>query len=313
MRVRIGALFMVLGGLLLSRPGTASETDQLTERNTELAALPDSLEALDGWMNERLDAAAKRLNRRSRQKRLVELNPVLVASSLFVGPVAKEMFSKIEVWIQADPRSVPRLELDMSRGIYAGTELLDARFTLIVGLASTIKVDGVLMGTDKLGHFLSQGYSYNELYRRLPADLPEEEKLDRLRELGHEMEVGPLGLATDGVYSPADQAANWAGFRFWQRLVDGPEPYLVEGPSGWVRARDFSFAPYVNDDWDEALNPPFMLDQGMADTVQANVDARCVALGERGLYGTGRREPERYRASLPVDGVRLRPACEDRL
>ncbi len=80
-------------------------------------------------------------------------------------------------------------------------------------VAAVIRVDDVEIGSDKLGHFFTEGYSYFEVTDRL-QDSVEEGML-----FGEWSESLYFGAQTTGVFSFADLAANLNGLRFWNRIL----------------------------------------------------------------------------------------------
>ncbi|MFC6672641.1 hypothetical protein [Marinobacterium aestuariivivens] len=64
------------------------------------------------------------------------------------------------------------------------------------------------MGLDKLGHFFAQGWQYFELTALGGGTL------EQALALGREQEQGRYGYLTTGIFSYADLAANFNGWRF---------------------------------------------------------------------------------------------------
>ena len=69
---------------------------------------------------------------------------------------------KIERWAMQS-EEVERLQPSRRQSIYEGHPLYATRVAGLFGVGPTIKVNGQLIGSDKLGHFLSQGRKF---YRR---------------------------------------------------------------------------------------------------------------------------------------------------
>ena len=109
-------------------------------------------------------------------------------------------------------------------------------------------------------------------------------------------------MSLTGVFSYADLAAGYAGYRFWTDLlsVGGAGSLVAGGTSpGFVLQRRFSFSSYVTDAWDEAINcSTFHPDLGKE---------VVVALEKRGL-----RCPVtacHHLAALPDAPLYVNPAC----
>ena len=82
----------------------------------------------------------------------------------------------------------------------------------LFGVSPTIKVAGVFFGTDKIGHFFSQGRKFYGRYRRLR----DESKAARQAIFTENWLFGRL---TTGIYSNADLVANYEGYRFYREFV----------------------------------------------------------------------------------------------
>ena len=129
----------------------------------------------------------------------------------------------------------------------------------VIFVADSILLSGRVVGVDKIDHFIREGQAHYDDVER-GRDLG-----DILRdELGRESrplamtEYGLKGRALTGVVSYADLAAGYAGFQFWRDLltVDRPGSFVAYDATTlrFVLARRFSFATYVTDAWDEAIN-----------------------------------------------------------
>ena len=159
---------------------------------------------------------------------------------------------KLERWAMHS-REVEKLPTPRRASIYAGMSLCAARFGRLFGIGPSFRVAGVLIGSDKLGHFLSQGRKFWRRFAR---------SHDEVQAARHSAftERAIFGAATTGVYSNADLIANYEGHRFYRSLfeddiIPGKPAIFVRSESGWHQQRAFDFADYVNPWWDEALYP----------------------------------------------------------
>ncbi len=151
-----------------------------------------------------------------------------------------------------DSREVERLPTPPHDSIYSHQPLLATRVAGLFGVGPTMKINQVLVGTDKLGHFLSQGRKF---YRRW-VKMGDESKA---AEHSAYTERAIFGQMTTGSYSNADLVANYEGYRFYRSLfednvVPGKPAILAWDKDHWIMQRPFDFADHVNDYWDEALN-----------------------------------------------------------
>lgn len=280
---------LALCACLTRSTAAAKELDQFTDRLLVLhyyaggfrelprAPGPEQVDAvLDARMNELLDALARSLeddppeNAHERDER---------ARETFQHRYLPQLMTPYEEWVKHDAY-VP-LYTVRDKGIYGNAvDYDDMRMAWYIELSPIIQVAGVLIGLDKLGHFLGQGSNYHARYRAIGA-VPEAERLRAIRELGHRQELGQLGIATGGVYSFADLAANWAGMTFLLALFDdvaiegdSHARYFDRTPDGpYRRVRDFHWSEWITSDWDEVLNPAVLPERALFDKVSANMRA----------------------------------------
>jgi len=122
--------------------------------------------------------------------------------------------------------------------------------------APTIEVAGVRIGTDKLTHFFSEGWMAYGWYRSgMAKGLSAEEAERRAIQRGVLLERSVLGMATSGVFSPADLEANYQGMLFFRGLCDTDAPALELEPDGWRMSRPFDLRRHVSPEWDESWQP----------------------------------------------------------
>ncbi|MCE9590677.1 MAG: hypothetical protein K8S99_09160 [Planctomycetes bacterium] len=175
--------------------------------------------------------------------------------------------------------------------IYADALLiLDPRRLLFLqNPSSTIRVYGVFMGTDKIGHFHDLGHLYYKDYLGYVRDGDTDQKacakIVSEYSKGVVSEKGIVGSVVSGVYSNADLACNYAGMRFYQNLTEPVRINGVERPPLIVRNGDFLklndhvkpdkpwFGVFVSDHFNEALNPclhDWMMRGSVRDRVRKN-------------------------------------------
>ena len=147
---------------------------------------------------------------------------------------------------------VEKLDTPRYDSVFSGIPWYSLRVTTFFGVGKTIRLNDQYIGSDKIGHFLSQGRKY---YRRYRNSLSEQEAAER----SAYTERAIFGQMTTGSYSNADLVANYEGHRFYRSLF---EPDIVSGKPAilrwetdrWIIQRKFDWADHVNAYWDEALN-----------------------------------------------------------
>ena len=236
------ALSGALGALLsfLALPGHAYETDQFSNR---LMPLEDSTAILDQRVNQSIEQAAAGARGKRNERQVVD--------AIYHDIGGHHWVDKIERWAMNSDH-VDRNTPDRYDSIYQGHPLWATRVAALFGVGPTIKVNQTLIGSDKLGHFLSQGRKFWRRYQRY---------LDESRAAEHSAytERALFGQMTTGVYSNADLVANYEGYRFYRSLfeddvVPGKQAILAWDTDQWVVQRSFTWADHVNAYWDEALN-----------------------------------------------------------
>jgi hypothetical protein len=254
-------------------PAPAYEVDNFTDRDS---LTQDALPILDQKINHILSRAVEQANRESPDScmRMVLRQEIV----RWVGP---DPVSILEFWTSVTG-DVQRSKVGFKESIYRDASLSESPAMRLAGIAQSFKLAGHIIGTDKMGHFFMQGLDY---YKRVHVEGAD---LDHVLKYEHG-EDGIWGLSTSGVKSYGDMSANYAGFRFWSELDHGETPYVrCEGGKKWVKVRNFTFADYVTDAWDEAINCSEMLPT-LAVKARKNIAAlglhcpidldRCLALG----------------------------------
>ena len=228
--------------LLLGAPQSrAYETDQYSNRASPVA---DSLTHMDEQVNL---VIARILNR----KRAPQTEKAF-ARALYHGLGSWHWVDKIESWA-AKSHVVEKYPQTRRDSIYKAMPFWATRVNYVFGVGRTFRVNDVMVGSDKFGHFISQGYKYflRELRYRTETEIIAQ---------GAAAEYWLFGKITTGAYSNADLVANYEGWRFYQSLfrdnvIDGKPALLTRRAGRLVQQRPFTWADHINDYWDEALNP----------------------------------------------------------
>ena len=241
----------------------AAETDQYYARN---AVIRDSSDELNGYFHRRMELALNKINQSPREENCREaalevLTQVLGEFNL-VEYAKDKTFSKVSKFTQEDP-SIDRFPPDtFDQKIYRKGSIYKNRPfpTNVVGIAQTINVDGIYMGTDKIGHFSIVGKAY---YSNFLAALKKGVSVERATviaiEKGFKQEIAILGYTIGGTLSYADLEANYQGLMFGRNMCEGALPHLENLGGKWVHssANPFDIRAYVNPKYDEAFNESF--------------------------------------------------------
>lgn len=279
----------------LAWPAVAYESDQYSHR---LVPLRDAAEVLDGLVNDAItDIAAGWSGPRSDWK---------FALAIYWRVGGLHWVDHIERFAMRSPE-VERLPIARRRGIFTGSPCWATRVNCIFGVGQTIRLSGSLVGTDKLGHFFSQGLKYYESYFRGQA----EQKVVARGEFNEEWIFGEL---TTAIYSNADLVSNYEGYLFYRSLfeggvVAGKGPILAWRDGKPIVLRRFQWADHVNDYWDEALNPSH-LGWGLQRFMRRRLPELCADYRREPSAFVPRQEQELMRRYA---GLGLKPAPQNRL
>jgi hypothetical protein len=234
------AIVVTGAALAISLSATAYETDQFYNRSQPIA---DSTEVLNRKVNETLREIIATWDKGDDEWAFV--------NSIYRKLGGHHWVDKLERWAMKSPE-VEKLETRRYDSIYAGMPFWSTRTTFLFGIGSTLRVNEQLIGSDKIGHFLSQGRKFYRRYLKYGSEA-EAAKHSAFTERAI------FGSGTTGSYSNADLVANYEGYRFYRSLFDddvipGKPAILRWERTGWVMQRDFDWADHVNEYWDEALN-----------------------------------------------------------
>ena len=235
------ALLVLL--LAFSSSAGAYESDQYTNRTQGIS---DSLELMDGAVNKAIQDILARKNPPRTKSR--------IAKAIYFEIGGLYWADKIERWAAKSPE-VEKYEQTRRDSVYKGMPFWATRVNFIFGIGRSFRVNDVMVGSDKFGHFVSQGYKYYT--RELRG-----ESREKLLRKGWFAERWIYGELTTGLFSNADIIANYEGWRFYQSLfkdevVRGKAAIMKLDRGIYVQQRPFSFADHINDYWDEALNPSY--------------------------------------------------------
>ncbi|MEE8137807.1 MAG: hypothetical protein V3T81_02885 [Thermoanaerobaculia bacterium] len=234
---------------LVGSPIAAFETDQYLAWEQELE---DSTDRVNGFVNDETVNVLERINRSGRPDLTCEEIPFRIYHRFF-GSLLR---SRIRHFLATDPE-IDRFP-DRKVGYFGYIKRSVFRkpaFPFFLPMARTLRIDGINLGADKLGHLFGFGRRYYARYRRLRRrGLSEQEAMRRVVLWGYRMERIAVGGLVDGVVSHADLEANFQGLRLARNLCEAEPPHLVRGDQGWRLERPIDLRDYVNPRFDETYN-----------------------------------------------------------
>lgn len=216
------------------------ETDQFSNRSEPIA---DSTEALNRKVNETLEEIVGDWDKGQ--------NELAVVDAIYRKIGGLHWVDRLERWAMKSP-DIDKLETKRYDSVFSDHPIWAVRVISIFGIGKTIRVNDQLIGSDKIGHFISQGRKFYRRYLRYGS---EEEAA---RQSAY-TERAIFGRMTTGSYSNADLVANYEGHLFYRSLFEddiivGKPAILSWQDDHWIIQREFDWADHVNAYWDEALN-----------------------------------------------------------
>ena len=246
------ALILVLASIMFISTTRANETDAVHARLSK-STLPEVGAVIDQEVNRRMQVAAQTANIESLDQSQT-CSPSALSKAL--GQQLRQIFwGKVEMWAVKN-ESLAGIQTRIENSIYKTVPAyknLPTHLPATLGMAKTFLVHGVLVSSDKMGHFFDEGYAE---HMKLLLTNNVQGSLD----YGNSLENGFFGKYTTGIMSYADEVANFNGMIFWNSIfpdAKGPltkQPYFDCINDEWVLVRNFSWAEYSDSAWDEGIN-----------------------------------------------------------
>ena len=179
-----------------------------------------------------------------------------------------------------------RFKPNLGDSIYAGAHT-PVPFAHLMSDCPTIRLYGVDLGTDKIGHIFQQGYEYFTRYADArAAGVDEARAVAGAVSFGVMTESTYLGVALTGVYSNGDLAGNYAGFKFYRNVFDEVQvddrilgPMLRYDGARWYldpeRDNTDLLRPFISEQMNEAFNPS--LYSWSVERIRENIRDRCAS------------------------------------
>jgi hypothetical protein len=233
--------FLCLVAAVIAPPAAiAYETDQHTHRGADIA---DSTAVLNAKVNETIAGIVADWDKGH--------DEIAMVDAFYRELGGRHWVDRLERWAMKSP-DVERLEVGRYESIFADQPFYATRVAKLFGTGATIRVNEQLIGSDKIGHFISQGRKYYKRYLKYGSE-------EAAAEQSAFTERAIFGQLSNGIYSNADLVANYEGHRFYRSLfedgiIPGKQAILRWEAEEWIIQRDFDWADHVNEYWDEALN-----------------------------------------------------------
>jgi hypothetical protein len=174
-------------------------------------------------------------------------------------------------WLEVDPL-VDRVTTGTD-GVFAEVTPRDSVILSLAGTASTVRFGDVLLGTDKVDHFLATGFQYARWSRW--GEVPE-----RAVRRGTRTERRFYGQLTSRTFSYADLAANWDGYRFYAGLLEEGSVVQPDADQCVVRVGSWDWTVWADPSWDEFANPSVYsarVQRRLEDRLEGDREAVCEA------------------------------------
>ena len=223
----------------------ASETDQYSSAFYDIT---DSTDLLDEVVNTVIQRTADYWTGRRNDFRFVKL----ITNTLDD--------TQIEPWLENNPEH--HSLTFVNNHIFAKLGFRHTSLLSFVHHYSSININGVHLGADKVTHFFGVGSIYYRLSELETPNLSEEEKLEFVIDHGVETENKIWGKYSSRIFSNADLVANFEGYKFLLGLfkddiVAGKRSIIKWKGNKPIVQRRFTFRDHVNDFWSELYNPNY--------------------------------------------------------
>ncbi len=281
---------VIVGLILFSLNTWATEVDNFTSSYTEIK---DSTSTYNTLINAEISKAINEVN--------TDDGPGKCDKTMLYHRLMDKLGGWVKSNIETWPGSKDGIDSTYNRyysSVYSGSRVaggLTSPMAFALAHSSfseyVVNVNGVQIGSDKIGHFFHTGYEAFEATtlvkdKDYPPLVADEMSLvfgaDTMKSLSGDAGVHKFsdlqektlwGLGGTGVYSYADKAANFDGYNFWKNLFGGASPMLTCKNGKIEQTRPFDFKNYVNPSWNEAVNCSSYSSKDVETAVTENVKA----------------------------------------
>lgn len=266
---KLQKIILLLQFILISNYIFGSEIDQFTNREKYQDSALNFTILLNQYTNNLITQGINNYNEKNQQKELTfrEIHqkvafeiymttagngldeyfyPVPSKVNLPYALLFKSGQGTIQKWIKKEENN--RYWIYTDNNIYSNT------YPDAFNINVSVKVGGEFIGSDKVDHFLDQGYVYF-----VKSDFGLDDEI--AREYGKDSEYSWYGLSASGIFSFADLRANWGGYQFYKNLFSGENSLLLVSKDGIVSLRhSFDWSEHIDWEFDELKNPSLYSD-----------------------------------------------------
>ncbi|MSQ98623.1 MAG: hypothetical protein EXR85_04915 [Xanthomonadales bacterium] len=249
MKAHLTCRVIVIAALLAGSPLQAMETDQYYAWGKPIA---DSADYLNAWVKLTIQTALDESSENA-------TGDCEAMADVVQHRMQQSIYHAIEMWVITSPL-VDRIPLGLEedrdyRKHYLLAKTIPVDTARWLNPSPTVQVDGIRLGTDKLAHFISEGWWYYRWWKKREDKYPPDELQRKMIQFSVKLESGGQGYWVTGVFSPSDLEANYQGFLFYQQLCHGEKPLLYQQDGRWRFSDAFDFRTYVTPDRDESWLP----------------------------------------------------------
>jgi hypothetical protein len=297
------SVVLALSSVTLPTVSSALETDQYYAWGRPLA---DSTAAVNARFNLELERAIAGFPEQRPPETCREIAVAYRKRMRFLLMHEIQVWAWNSQWVDRIPEGGEEQREYRRTNLYSNHSLIDPGTWM--PYTPTIEVAGVRIGTDKLAHLVSSGWTYYREYRRgLKNGLTSREAERRAVRRGIIEERLILGKLASGVLAIPDLEASHAGIQLYRDLCDVEDPILQLAEGGWMVSRPIDLGDYVTPRWDESYQPP-AYSKGRWRKVRPVLETYCDRLDDPLVVAQRRRYRERDRGSLVAELVAERVA-----
>ena len=242
---------LVLVVLLFAANSYSLETDQYLTWDIELK---NSKSFVNNYINENINLAIQKVNKKNKTFKC----EYVAKKALAWNGRSTDFLSVIELTMYEHPEVERWPSINFSqRGVVEESIYADVDYFKHKVFGVSVQLDGIYMGTDKLGHFVTVGLAYYKKYLQAKFfGFSKEKAIELAIRRGIFSEKTYYGTIISGVFSFADLESNYQGLKFAIDMCEGENPLLVQDQKGkWSQRKNFDITPYLTPKWDESFYP----------------------------------------------------------